>query len=714
MIKVITNQDVNNICSWELFENWVVNQQEIQFDIETNVTDYYYDKELKVLQFGSVTEDLQFVIDYAFLTTEQFGFIKSILSGKILKIIHRASFEYVVMAFYGVRLANIHCTLTTEKIINGGVEEVDYSLLEIVFNYTSQMLDKTNQTAFGDGILTEDKILYAANDVKYLGIIKEKQLEIIAKQKHQNVYWLEMRSLLAFSECTFNGVKLDVESWRNNIHLAAPVVESTEAELNDFLKNDPRLLSKAIEKGYYKTEDTLLLDLKSPKQKHKALQLVFPDIAGSSIGVITKYIRDNSDLPFEKIVILGQLLNKSTVELKEYLLRYCKDELINEKFLLKAGELQINWNSIQQVLELGKAVEPKLISLSTESLSKTTHPIFLKLLEYKKVLKLVSSFGEKFIEEFLEPDGKIRTNYNPIVATGRSSSAKPNMQQIPAYDKVKNRYRNCFIAEEDEVFVDSDFTGQELCLIAYTSKDDVWYEAIKNGEDLHSVTAQLVFKDKWDIGTEEGCVFKSQKQKCNCSIHKKYRTAVKTVNFGLAYGMSEFKLAATLHCSLKEARNLIDLYFKTFPQIKKTLDSFGRFGIQHGYTQTLDPFHRKRYFREWEYCKHEYSYHVNGIKRSSGLGRIERQSKNSPIQGSGADIMKLAMWYTYKYVLDNNLFDKVKIALNVHDQLTTTCKKDFADEWKIILDDRMIAAGKVVIKDGLLKAETNITEKWTK
>jgi hypothetical protein len=255
---------------------------------------------------------------------------------------------------------------------------------------------------------------------------------------------------------------------------------------------------------------------------------------GSTINIIKRYIRDNKELAPEKMYLLMCLQEKNTTPFVEYLVENHREELIEQNLLLPKGTITINWNSQQQALNVLTGVEPKLKGLDEESLSKTTHEVFIKLSEYKDSLKLMSSFGESFIEKFVEPDGKVRTNYNQVVSTGRSSSAKPNMQQIPAYEAVGTRYRNCFIYEKGWKFVDSDYTGQELCLIAYASQDDVWYKAIERGEDLHSVTAAMVFGKKWTDATQEGCVFESKRDKCKCKGHKTFRTAIKSVNFGLA------------------------------------------------------------------------------------------------------------------------------------------------------------------------------------
>lgn len=178
--------------------------------------------------------------------------------------------------------------------------------------------------------------------------------------------------------------------------------------------------------------------------------------------------------------------------------------------------------------------------------------------------------------------------------------------------------------------------------------------------------------------------------------------------------MSEFKLSATLKISVKEAAALIVKYFKTFPKIGSRLNALGEFGVRNGYIMTLAPFYRKRWFPKWPELRTEIEYHLADIQHNKQLGSIERQAKNTPIQGGSADMMKLALVYTRRYIHKNKLRSKVKLSMQVHDQLTTMCHKDFAEEWKIKLTELMEEAAKVIIPSGLLKADTQISEKWTK
>lgn len=369
--------------------------------------------------------------------------------------------------------------------------------------------------------------------------------------------------------------------------------------------------------------------------------------------------------------------------------------------------VNINWDSPKKVLNIFQKILPKLESVGADVLStiEPRPPILRSYIRYKKLAKLYSSYGPSMLD-LIWSDGKIHTNFNQILNTGRVSSSKPNMQQIPA----DNSFRNCFVSKDPNwVFVSSDYSSQELCVIATVSNDPVWLDALKSGKDLHSVCADLVFGEKWIEAAEEDCAYfemdstgEPLSRKCNCPDHKYLRDAVKAINFGLAYGMSEYALADRMMISVEEARDLIKTYFNTFPMIKGTLTRFGEFGKTNGYVTTMPPFMRKRYFPDHKYIDTD----------PQVSGSIERRSKNTPIQGSSADMTKLAMIYVRDYI--NEHLVPVKMVMTVHDQLDTIVHKDFAPEWKEILTQLMERAALKIIKNGLLKAETDITPVWTK
>jgi DNA polymerase-1 len=359
----------------------------------------------------------------------------------------------------------------------------------------------------------------------------------------------------------------------------------------------------------------------------------------------------------------------------------------------------INWDSPKQMLELFKRLFPSLDDVNGKKLLKYSHNELVKLyLKYKEVSKLASTYGESFYEH-TKKNNRIHTDFNQILNTGRISSSNPNMQQIPS----NNSYRNCFIAPEGYVFVSSDYSSQELNVLAYWSNDPVFLQALQNNEDLHSVCAELIFDD-WTDKKEANCMYNVNKSKCDCKQHKIYRNKAKSVNFGLSYGMGPHKLSDQLDIPLNEASDLITKFFDAFPNIKRFLDQRGKFGKQNGYITTLPPFKRKRFFPEWS----------SDYTPPKDLGVIERASKNTSIQGSSADMLKLALHYIYKYIDDNNLHNDIKIVMTVHDQIDTICKKELSAEWVKKLEELMEDAANVIIKNKLLKAESFISERWSK
>jgi len=366
-------------------------------------------------------------------------------------------------------------------------------------------------------------------------------------------------------------------------------------------------------------------------------------------------------------------------------------------------KVNVKWTSPKQVLEVFKVFIPKLENVNGKEMYKYKFkfPIINEYIKYKEAMKLCTSYGNVFLKN-LKNDGKIHTNFHQILDTGRVSSSKPNMQQIPA----DNKFRNCFVAPEGWSFVSADYSSQELNVIAFGSKDPVWLGALEEGQDLHSTCAELVYGEKWLTSGEDNCNYFLTKGKCNCINHKKLRTNVKTINFGLAYGMGPNKLADTLNISIADAKILISKYFKAFPAIKGFLEKLGNFGKKFGYIKTFPPYSRKRWFTNW-YPK------IWAHKSATmELGSIERASKNTPIQGASADMTKRALVLMREHI---QTFDiPVKMVMTVHDQIDTICKNDYVNQWKEDMKMVMEWASKEIVTNGLLKAEVTVNNCWTK
>ena len=171
--------------------------------------------------------------------------------------------------------------------------------------------------------------------------------------------------------------------------------------------------------------------------------------------------------------------------------------------------------------------------------------------------------------------------------------------------------------------------------------------------------------------------------------------------------MGPHKLADTLNISIDEAKELIEQYFQAFPSIKSFLESLGDFGKTKGYIRTFRPFKRRRWFSNW------YPKMYNNKSAMMELGSIERASKNTPIQGSSADMTKLALIKVFEEI-KTNWADNVKIVMTVHDQIDTICKEEVAEQWKVKMTELMESSAQVIIKNGLLKADTNISNTWEK
>ena len=400
----------------------------------------------------------------------------------------------------------------------------------------------------------------------------------------------------------------------------------------------------------------------------------------------TAMAEENVKLAYE------QELNLDDIVLEHPLLQHYRVPVQVDMFasMDEVRRTHIKWSSPLQILELFQNLVPNLEDVNGKKLNKHRykHKLIDEYIRYKERTKLANAYGTKFFN-YVNGDGRVHTNFSQILDTGRVSSSKPNMQQIPS----DNTFRNCFIAPEGWVFVSSDYSSQELNVIAYGSQDPVWLEALEKGLDLHGVCADLVFEDKW--------------RDADADAKKKLRTQIKAINFGLAYGMGPFKLADTLQISKAEAEDLIEKYFTEFPNIRDFLTKLGTFGTRNGYIRTFKPFKRRRWFDNW------FPKIWNDRSMFQEFGSIERASKNTPIQGSSADMTKLALIYIHREIQES-WADTVKIVMTVHDQIDCVCREDVAEAWSVRMTELMEKAAKVIIPNGLLKADTNISATWEK
>ena len=300
-------------------------------------------------------------------------------------------------------------------------------------------------------------------------------------------------------------------------------------------------------------------------------------------------------------------------------------------------------------------------------------PVVQMVLDYRQLTKLNSTYAEG-LAAYIGPDGRIHGKFNQtITATGRISSTEPNLQNIPVRMELGREIRKVFVAKKGCTFVDADYSQIELRILAHMSGDERLIEAYREAQDIHAITASQVFHIPLD------------------QVTPLQRRNAKAVNFGIVYGISAFGLSEGLSISRKEAMEYIEKYFETYPGVKKFLDGLVEQAKEQGYVTTL--FGRRRPIPELK------------SPRTRAFG--ERVAMNSPIQGTAADIMKIAMVAVDRELRRRNM--ESRIVLQVHDELLVEARESEAEEVVRILEDKMKHAADLKVS---LEVEAKTGRSW--
>ena len=316
-------------------------------------------------------------------------------------------------------------------------------------------------------------------------------------------------------------------------------------------------------------------------------------------------------------------------------------------------------------------------STAADELQRLYHldPMIPLILEYRELSKLRGTFVEGLLKEIGE-DGRVHTNFNQTVtSTGRLSSSNPNLQNIPIRTERGREIRKVFVAPPGRLLVAADYSQIELRLLAHLSKDEALLQAFRDGEDIHSITAATLFhKNTADVTSDE-------------------RSVAKTVNFSITYGISEFGLARDLGISRQEAGSYIKRYHEQYPKVISWLDKQAEIGKEQGYVQTL--FHRRRYLPEL--ASQNYNVYQFGV----------RAAMNAPVQGTAADLIKIAMVKAVDAIAYAKL--DANILLQVHDELILEVDAGDAETAALVLKRVMEEAMNL---DVPLLADTKIGPNW--
>ena len=305
------------------------------------------------------------------------------------------------------------------------------------------------------------------------------------------------------------------------------------------------------------------------------------------------------------------------------------------------------------------------------------HEIIKNIIEYRGLAKLKSTYIDALPDQVEEVTGRVHTDYmQTVAATGRLSSNNPNLQNIPIRTERGRQVRKAFIPrDENYTLLAADYSQIELRIIAALSDETTMIEAFKNGEDIHASTASKVF----NVPLEE--------------VTREQRSNAKTVNFGIIYGVSAFGLSNQTDLSRGESKELIEAYYETYPKLKKYMAELVDFARDNGYVQTV--LGRRRYLKD-----------INS-RNAVVRGAAERNAVNAPIQGSAADIIKIAMINIHKKLTQGNF--KTKMLLQVHDELVFDAHKTELEEVTLLIKTEMENAYKLAVP---LDVEIGIGENW--
>jgi DNA polymerase I len=352
----------------------------------------------------------------------------------------------------------------------------------------------------------------------------------------------------------------------------------------------------------------------------------------------------------------------------------------------------INLNSQQQLMDLfNNRLGLEMPSTGTAILTNTHHPVVDLLSKYRGYEKLISSFGESLLTQINPKTGRIHPDFMQLkTATGRFACARPNLQQIPR-NSEEAPFRECFNPAKGYKFVVSDYSSFEMRILADLSGDEKMLTALREGLDIHSYTAALMFDKEYSP-----------------DFKKKYpelRQMAKPIGFGLMYGMGAMGLIGRIksetgkEITQHESQDLINRYFKSYPSVKSFLDKQAAEAVRNGYSKT--PAGRKRWYTRPEKSDLEFR-----RKKSN----IERQAKNHPIQGTNADAIKYALVFVDERIKKEGIDGK--IILTVHDEIVCEVREDQAEAFAPILSEEMCRAGELFLKKVPVKSDPFVGDVW--
>lgn len=648
----------------EYFSNKAINS--VGFDTETEGFDVYLDKILSY-QFGD--KDNQFVIDARLYPIK---LVSSLLTDSNREIlIHNAKFDLQFLYHQGIYTPKVWDTYLGECVLYKGNKAIRRSLEATVYRYFNYILNKSIRGKISKEGFTERVIKYCAEDVQYLPDIRSFQYNNFVSQGLINSMALENLFVRVLAYIEYCGIKVDTNLWTKKIEQDRYNLENSLKKLNSWVIDNNLDSFIETQLDLFSSDKKVSINWSSPKQ---VIELF------TKLGIDTQIIDD------------------------------------------KSGELK-------------DSVEANVIERQQDK--STIIPLYLT---YKKHEKILSTYGESVLDKIHPLTGRIHTSFTQIMNTGRLSSGGKkggkgtiNIQNIPRLPEGKERVkdklyeRECFVPEEGNVFIDADYIGQENIVFANWTKDkDILNFYKKDLGDMHSFIAQKIYPHLKDIP------LKTIKSK-----YKDERQKAKEAGFAIQFGGDGNTISKNLNIPKEEGNIVYNAYFEAFPGVKDYAKKVAKQALHDGYI-LFNNISGGRSFIEffdtykkleskiategfWNMYKEEkgkdsYSY-KNELKPLVSKyfrlrGKIERLALDYPIQGSAAEISKLAAVYIFDYIIRNGFIGVVKFCNVIHDEDLLECPKGIADIIQKAVEQCMERAGKVYCKVVPLKVESKIANFW--
>lgn len=640
------------------------------FDTETTGLNPHTSKVI-MIQIGN--KEIQFVIDSR--SVDITPILPYLESRAKMKLGSNLAFDYKMMlANYGIRMQNLGDTMIREKVLETGRKNRGFGLKDLAKKYLKVEMPKEVRTEFAhvrDQPFNERQILYGGNDVKYpIEIYHKQQLRIQQEQLGVTIH-LEQQFVRVIAEMEYWGMPFREDIWTDLFYKNEKALIEREEALNEYVREN-NLSGFLGPVDMFAGKQQVLVKWSSPKQ----------------VGNLFKYL----GLPVEKLDFDKMTEVKSLYDIEEDIFK----------------------------LSIGKE---DLVRLAEN------FPIASLFLKYKKAHSAVTKYGLEWIEKNVDRKmGRVRTRFNQVLNTARISSSSPNVQQIPSYKSPEKPsfegHRTAFVAPEGWTLVVRDYSAQESRLLAdMAGEESMINEYLHGSGDLHSLTGTKVFS-----------LIEGKPITVNKRENSHYRNIAKTVNFGVSYGGTGGTLSRKLNISREMGDEIIDSFFKSYPQLNAyflkrheeilttgelVTDSFTRrkiyFPSQAHYQKLLE--------RMDEYNELKYRNRVLGLEEpvypketASEIrvlkGSLTRASQNYPIQSNSASMTKIAMSMMYDWIQKEKLNDSIHIVLALHDEIILECKEEVAELADKKLGFFMENAGTYFCKTLPMSSDGGLTKVW--